>query len=171
MKNLKLNLLMAIVLLSFSLQAQELTRSVFATGGETAISNEIVLSWTIGQSGLVGAFAQNSLSLNAGFQQFEDLGTYIAETKNPGFLRVFPNPFREDFYFNLKSKYNGEVTYYIYDNNGKIVLQEHSIPVTDEFCEENVKLTNRPPGIYNLTLFFFPDNLSPVQFSIKLIKL
>jgi len=171
MKNLKLNMLMTFVLFSFSMQAQELSRSVFATSGETASNGNLQLSWTIGQSGLTGAFTEPYLSLNVGFQQFSDLSTYISETKNPGLLKVFPNPFHEDFNFSLKSENHGEITFYLYDNNGKIVLQKHSIPIAGGFCDEKIKLTNHPSGIYNLIFFFFPDNLSPVQFSIKLIKL
>lgn len=163
---------MAVALFFCSLQSQELSRSVFASSGETATNGNLKLSWTIGQSGLVGSFTQPSLlTLNVGFQQFDNLGVYVAETKNHEILQVFPNPFSDAFYINMKSERRGKLDYYLYDNNGKIVLQANGLPVESDNTGDEVELPNRPPGIYNLTIFFFPEHDSPTQLSIKLIKL
>lgn len=170
MKNLKLLLTMAIALFFFSLQAQELSRSVFASSGETTANGNLKLSWTIGQSGLVGSFTQNPLTLNVGFQQFDDLGTFIVKTNQLSSLRVFPNPFQDAFYLNLELESKGQVDYYIYDNVGKLVLQKNNSMVMDGYFEEKVSIQNQPSGMYNLTIFFFPENNSPTQSSIKLIK-
>ncbi len=172
MKKLKQQLLLATVLLTFSLQAQELGRYVFATGGGTETSSNLKLSWTIGQSGLVGTFTQNSLTLNVGFQQKDtlDIGSKIPEAKNPVFLRVFPNPFYDAFHINLEFEHRGELSYYLYDNTGKQIINKQCIPYNGYFFNERVEFSELSPGIYNLTLFFYPGKNSPERYSIKLIK-
>lgn len=174
MKNLKLLMLITTVMLFSSLHSQELTRSVFASSGKTTSNGDLYLSWTIGQSGLVGTFIhEDTLTFNVGFQQYDttDISTNVQLTYSSSNLSVFPNPFHQEFYFSLKSEEKGEVSYYLYDNNGKIVQKKQHIPVNTNFIEKKVDLINHPPGIYNLTLFYFPKKNSPTQFSIKLIKL
>jgi len=170
MKNLKLFLLIPVMLFVFSLHAQELSRSVFASSGETSTNGELKLSWTIGQSGLVGTFTQDFHSLNVGFQQYDLLGTFIEENKNQGILRVFPNPFLDAFFINFQPQSKGLLNYYVYDNMGKLVLQKNNIRFGNYTFEEAVMFSGQAQGIYNLILYFFPENQNPTQQSIKLIK-
>lgn len=173
MNKIKTLLLSTILTIGFVLPAQdvEITRHVFAAGSNSTTIGSNYLSSTIGQSGLVGSFAQGDIILIAGFQHY-DLQVGIEDMDyNVPPLKVYPNPFHDNFYFSLDLEINQEFSYYMYDNTGKRLFEKLCIPVSTTPLEEMVELTNCPPGIYNLVVFIYSDNHSTKKISIKLIKL
>ena len=86
--------------------SQEMPRWVFSQGGGQTSVNNLDLSWTIGQSGLVGTFKTPSVILNEGFQQFDNLLVSVDGVTTLSTINLYPNPFHDQFYCSFWLIYN-----------------------------------------------------------------
>jgi hypothetical protein len=178
MKNLNFYLALALLLITFGLKAQftqdTIVRKVFAAGGGFVFNDDLRLSFTIGQAGLAGSFTDdlNTLKLNVGFQQKDEIGLGINFQEVFTKFKVFPNPFRNSFFLSIESEDYGELSYCLYDYTGKVVLEQTDIQLFKGFIEQIDRgIANLPAGLYNLSFLIFTDKNSPKHVSVKLIKL
>lgn len=170
MNKILLTFTSALLVVHLFAQDISISRSVFASGGLSSTNEDISLSYTMGQSGLVGSYTNEDIVINVGFQQHDFLETYIDKIKQDNIIRIFPNPFYDLFYLNIESQHEGEIAYFIYDSKGRIILRKDATLMKNDINVEGVDLSKYNPGIYHLRLFFYPEKRSIEQYSFKLIK-
>ncbi len=73
------------------IQAQTLSRSVIASGGNSFSSSSLQADWTIGES-VTGSFSSSSLLVNQGFQQGPDAAPSNVNKLTKGNIQLYPNP-------------------------------------------------------------------------------
>ena len=159
------------VMVSFLVQSQEISRHVVATSGNSSSADDLVLSWTIGQAGLIGTSSQGNLTLSSGFQQGDTIYySGISENEEGLSLKVYPNPFRENFTIAFDTDMTGDFSYLISDLNGTTLLEKNHIKFHGNGFKELVPAANYHTGVYTLLLTLFTNNTSTQSITIKLIK-
>jgi len=72
-------------------QAQTLSRSVIASGGNSFSSSSLQADWTIGET-VIGSFNGSSLLVDQGFQQGPDAAASSVKSLSKGHIHLYPNP-------------------------------------------------------------------------------
>ncbi|HHL57611.1 MAG: hypothetical protein DRI88_01230 [Bacteroidetes bacterium] len=169
MKQLKFLLLAAGFIVATSVYAQEMPRRVFAAGGGQGGAGNVELSWTIGQSGMVGTFVQPSVVLNTGFQQFDNLMVSTDEILSTVSCTVYPNPFRDQIYLDIQTTDPVDVFVRLFDNYGRLLLDKHLGQNVSGF-RQSVQTQQLAPGMYSLLVTFVDRNNETKKQLFKLIK-
>jgi hypothetical protein len=169
MKQLKF-LLMAIgFLMAISVYSQEMPRKVFAAGGGQGSTGNIELSWTIGQSGLVGTFTKPSFVLNTGFQQFDNLLVSIDEVISSVHFTMYPNPFRDHFYLDIQATNQIDVNIQLFDNYGRLLISK-DLAEGSVIFKQTIQTRGLTPGVYSLLVTTKDENNTISTKYFKIIK-
>jgi hypothetical protein len=169
MKHLRFLLLAGAFLAATATMAQELPRRVFAAGGGQGGTGNAELSWTIGQAGLAGTMSLPSVELNIGFQQFDNLLVSTAEFLSMVNLTVYPNPFQDEFYLDLQTADPVNVSVRLYDNYGRLLLDQDFGQNTSGI-RQSIQTRHLTPGMYSLLVTTVDKNNKTAKQLFKLIK-
>lgn len=122
-----MNKILIIVILilgiSFTSQAQTLSRQVISSGGGYLEAGNYKLSFTIGEP-IVGYVESGTFKLTQGFQQGStDVNTAVKDIEILVDYSLYPNPTTNQVNLNLKAKEKIDISLSIIDISGKIVVQ------------------------------------------------
>lgn len=120
----------ALLMILSSTSAQTIQRQVLATGGNTSVSGDLTLCWTMGQPGPVEVAVSPAIIITQGFQQSEDLELGISELAiGDDQAKVYPNPCKGVITLEGTITHSPLLLYFIYDSkgsslgNGEIIIQ------------------------------------------------
>ena len=136
--------------------AQSISKSVVATAGDsyTNTGEDIVLSWTIGQT-VTGTFLSGDgmLYLSQGFHTGVPLGGVGLEEylDNTTIDNIYPNPTRENVYLELSETVHGKTIFRIYNAQGELVKSQL---IEAKSRKTEINLQGVSPGIYFITAIF-----------------
>ena len=156
-------------LVAISIHSQEIPRKVFAAGGGQGSSGNIELSWTIGQSGLVGTFVKPSVILNTGFQQFDNLLVSVDDVLSSLHFKLYPNPFRDRFYLDIQASEQIDVNIQLFDNYGRLVI-DRDIVENSAIIKQTIQTRGLTPGMHSLLVTSVGENNKTSVKYFKLIK-
>jgi hypothetical protein len=156
-------------LIAIHVYAQEMPRSVFAAGGGQESTSNIDLSWTIGQSGLVGTFKKPSIILNTGFQQFDNLLVSIEDVTPDLHFKMYPNPFRDHFYLDIEASNQIDVNIRLFDNYGRLLISK-DLAEGSVIIKQTIQTRGLTPGVYSLLVTTKDENNTIATKYFKLIK-
>jgi hypothetical protein len=152
---------------------QLLGRDVISVSGGLTSNDGLMLSWTIGQSGLTGTLNGSNAILTQGFEQDNDdqfvavidVGQYDIS------VILFPNPVMDVARLKISSDFNPSFSWQLLDINGILInLKEKQQLPTGDFIEQ-IPSEELYPGMYYLQIVIFSTDNKPVSKTIKLIKL
>lgn len=133
-------------ILGSSAFAQNLSRSVIASGGNYQVSTEgQSLSWTLGE--LSTEYLQDGPSIQQGFQQAQlDMTVGISSAYiPPSAWRVFPNP--TAYFLQLETNFEDTWVYELQDILGRQLLRG-----TSTAASQRLDLPSLKAGIYLITV-------------------
>lgn len=156
-------------LIAISTYAQEMPRRVFAASGGQGSESNIELSWTIGQSGLIGTSKKPTIILNMGFQQFDNLLVSIEDISSDMHFNIYPNPFGDRFYLDIQASKMVDVNIQLYDNYGRLILSER-IGENSLIIKQTIQTQKLTPGVYSLLVTTHDENNAISTKYFKLIK-
>lgn len=117
---MKATFLTILTFMTIALSAQEISSSVMSSSGGVFISDNLSMTWTIGEP-VTETWENGSYIITQGFQQ---TNYTITRINKPGIVSftvdVFPNPVSD--FLNISVQENsGNTDYILYDLNGQIV--------------------------------------------------
>jgi hypothetical protein len=138
-----------ILFLSIYAQAQlALAPSIVASGGQYYESDNMNISWTVGELAVTTLTGEN-LILTQGFQQPTLIGTGIDRDVFDGEIFVYPNPVQNELFIRFDIERPGEYIFEIQDVTGRIMSQTLQKPITPgDIIQLNTSTFS--PGIYLL---------------------
>ena len=111
------SVVVCLLLAQYNANGQEVSNEVIASGGASFESQDIQLSWTLGE--LMTESYGNDLRLTQGFHQAFEFSTSIHTFGDPDWnALLFPNPAYETMH--LQTSANEQLTARIIDLNGKV---------------------------------------------------
>ena len=143
MKHKKANISVALLLLGLGLHSQE---TVLSSGGE-ATGTGGTASYSLGQVVYTTYTGTNVKSIAQGVQQPFEISTTISINENYNKLKlsVYPNPTTN--YLTLEAKDNSNLSYQLYDLQGKIIERK-----TVNNKSTKISLEGKPTAIYFLNI-------------------
>ena len=155
-KHLKISVLLAMLLVSFGLQAQV---SVNAAGGDAASDGGSV-SFSVGQV-VFGANAGTNGSVTEGVQQPYEISVLsVVEQAENISLSVYPNP-STDYLYLTSSDEISNLSYQLFDMNGKLLQSEKIVG-----NQTNINMQ----GLVSATYFVKVSQGNKTVKSFKIIK-
>lgn len=156
----------ACVLCVNNLDAQILHHQMLSSQGATVhLDNGFIITQTVGQIGVLGAFSDNSFKGIQGFQQLSKVKyELVLDLKlNPN-IRVYPNPFYSTFNVIVPDiKIGDSVLVNVFDLEGRILYSKEEV-VLDETIR--IDLGSLPVSNYLLNILYKNQ-----KFNTKIIKL
>lgn len=151
---IKKTLLLCSLASAIGVSAQE----VVSTQGDTYSNSNATLSFTIGET-VINTATDGITTLTQGFHQSK--WTFVGlKDYSPNYeVIIFPNP-TEDV-LNIKTEQHENVSYTLYDLQGKLVLQNQLTAV-----QTPIQVSHLAPGSYSLIL----NDKTKVLKTFKLIK-
>ena len=134
------------------LYAQQLTPFVISPAGGFSTTNGGSLSYTVGELAAVETFTGTASILTQGFQQPQEMGTYIEEHPIENFsFGVYPNPSDGNFYLLTDTEIDLRYDIRILDILGreiwsKTYAQESKVTV------EHIDISDKVGGMYFISL-------------------
>ncbi len=147
--------LLSIASLSYT---QFVSRHVFLSGGELLDNEQLGLSISIGQAGLVGSFLKGNIEFNLGFQQMESsASTSIEDISHSNQILVFPNPFTDQITIEFKAPYSNNFECFLFNSLGF-----HRLHWDKHYFGENERIKTIDtrfllPGIYQLVIYIYSE--------------
>jgi hypothetical protein len=143
-KNLIIISALAIGLMT-DLQAQTMRNDVIsALGGSYQLGNSnLTIRQSLGQSTVIGSFANSSTILSQGFLRGNQ--TTQLEREKPFDVIPFPNSFSKLITFRFVQNHVESTYFTIYDINGKKVFDKHLTPIDNEV---QINLDHLAAGLY-----------------------
>ncbi|NNC95927.1 MAG: T9SS type A sorting domain-containing protein [Chitinophagales bacterium] len=130
------------IMLSSTLCAQE----VIGIAGDHFMSNEVQISWTIGEP-VVTTQGSNDYIVTQGFHQTNMKITAIEDFDKDVIVKVFPNPVAS--YFNVEfEQISNEMLLTVFDINGRVV---EAISTTND-VKYSFDVSYLPSGTYTLVI-------------------
>jgi hypothetical protein len=169
MKQLKILFVAVGFLIAISAHSQEMPRRTFAASGGHGSGSNIELSWTIGQSGLIGTSKKPSIILNMGFQQFDNLLVSIEDVASEMHFNMYPNPFRNHFNLDIQTSKQVDVNIQLFDNYGRLVLSKR-IGENSMIIKQTIQTRGLTPGVYSMLVTTSDENNTTSTKYFKLIK-
>ena len=136
-------LLIAFLLIPFSLKSQDLNQNIISSSG-AYFTSIVSLSWTIGEP-VIESFTNSGIILTQGYQQGNHsvkTGTSVKEFSK--YYMVYPNPVTD--ILTIKSN-SDNFHYQLFNNSGQIIEQKI---IMNMF--ENIDFSVYPNGIYYLII-------------------
>jgi type IX secretion system substrate protein len=124
----KISYLIILLLFGSGIIAQN-TQQVIATAGETYTSDDISISWTLGET-VIETFEAGDIILTQGFHQDTYVIDAIPEFQDMSIdISVFPNPAREEFFIQYGGDDFKNFEIGIYNLNGNLLMKKN---ITDK---------------------------------------
>ncbi len=121
------NLLAFIALLFFFQISAQVTveRQLIGSIGGSFVNGNIDLNFSVGEA-VITTETSGSIILTQGFQQADDNAVGIDEISKEIGIKIFPNPFTSSvtIEFTDNDSKNGDISFKIYNNQGKIVYKQ-----------------------------------------------
>jgi hypothetical protein len=138
-------LLPLVVGLMTNLQAQTMRNDVIsALGGSYQLGNSnLTIRQSLGQSTVIGSFANSSTILAQGFLRGNQ--TTQLEREKPFDVIPFPNSFSKLITFRFVQNHGEKTGFTIYDINGKKVFDKQLLPIDNEV---QINLDHLAAGLY-----------------------
>jgi hypothetical protein len=151
-----------LVLLTFPsyVHSQQMERSIVSAAGKEDKTQNISLSWTLGELA-VSKVSTGRIMFTEGFQQGESPANNSASTDN---LVAWPNPSQDEVFVNW-SKSDDHSILCLTDMNGKILIVK---TISSGEINSTLDLNDLRAGIYFLTLRNAAGNISA---STKICKI
>lgn len=144
-------LIIACAVLFFSIYAHaQLTvePNVVASGGQYYETDNMTVSWTIGELAVTTLTGSN-LILTQGFQQPVGIGTGIVKNEFEGTIFVYPNPTQNELFIRFDIERSGNYILELQDVTGRIMSQTQRKPINPgDIIQLNTSTFS--PGIYLL---------------------
>lgn len=157
-------LLISVLLFAKHLKAQDISKQVIGTSGETLTSTSYVLAFTVGES-IVGEI-QNNVTLSQGFWSvLQDEGTLGIDSEDEimEHIKIYPNPVRDYLNINVNNTLNSDVRINLYDLNGKLIVEKE----INASMDSRLDMTKLSHGLYFLTIKTLNNRYNN---TIKIIK-
>jgi hypothetical protein len=120
MKNTNLLLICFLTLLVNLAIGQNIERDVVSANGDMQVSNNVEVSWTIGEV-VVESYFQEDVNIVSGYQQPEvDSLEFVIEKLEKSVL-IFPNPFFNYFFISFNERLDKEIQLHLLSNTGQNV--------------------------------------------------
>jgi len=120
-----ISLLAAFALAAVTLQAQvTLTPTVVSSGGGYFQSENMSISWTLGELAIT-TLSSNNMVLTQGFQQPFDLDVGLSSESMSWGVSVYPNPVGEQLRIRFDIRDPGDYLIEVQDVTGRLVSQQH----------------------------------------------
>ncbi|MFK7950895.1 MAG: T9SS type A sorting domain-containing protein [Saprospiraceae bacterium] len=150
-------LIFVVLAISYQGISQSLSHDVIGSAGNEFVSNDVQLSWTLGEIVTTTLSTPNE-TLTQGFQQTELFAVSTRDVKNNYEISAYPNPFRDVIY--IQKDNNEPLNFACIDLLGRTLHQE---VLTED--TQMIDLSTLPSAIY---LFRVTDDNGNL---IKLIKI
>lgn len=114
------------ILFFYQLSAQvTIERQLIGTTGGSFVSGTIDMNFSVGEA-VVTTETSGSIILTQGFQQADENAVGLNELTEGFGINLYPNPFTSTVIveFTDDSSKNGELSFKVYDNQGKLVYQQ-----------------------------------------------
>jgi|TARA_B110000240_G_C13450709_1_gene432386 hypothetical protein len=120
-------LLFCLPLLTFAQSSPNLLRSTISNNGSsTQTEDNYIVQYSVGQSGLIGLQETKQRAVRQGFIQPSQLKRMLASSNAADLLvSAYPNPTTDKITIAFKELITGKVIFSIYDQMGKLILQEN----------------------------------------------
>ncbi len=133
--------------------AQSMIRYSINAGSGQFYHEQMYLSASLGQSGLIGTKQVDELTLTIGFQQMESkLATSIPWRYEGIEMQIFPNPFYEAFSILFSSEESIVLNYRILDSDGKTILTNKAAIFSKGGYPIRVTVNDVSPGMIFLDI-------------------
>jgi hypothetical protein len=124
--------------------SQRISKSILGSTGTTFKTNEVNLSWTIGEVA-ISRFTSSNQILEEGFHSGQQSGISTSIHNIEAIvLSLFPNPAKDYVYYKISSPLKNHKLF-LYNAIGQII----NIP---ENPRGQIELINIPPGIYTIRI-------------------
>jgi hypothetical protein len=145
--------------------------TVNAGGGSTAITQNFIVDWSIGESTLIdtyygentdsNAIAGRSWSVTSGILQPFDkthvLFNPLIPTWTDQEIRIYPVPTHGIIFIEIRSAAIGKISIQLFSNDGKLLdIREFNLDNGNSIQKWN--LTNRPAGVYHFQILLLDEN-------------
>ena len=110
-----------LLLSPFALYGQKIVRSSIGTSGHTTYKSDLIIQSTIGQPALI---THEKLTQNTGIRQGFIQPTSFEIQENDLDIKLYPNPNSGVFFFDIGVDPNEAFKFYIFDQNGKVILSD-----------------------------------------------
>ena len=125
-----------LVLFSMGMNGQTnsaLRNSTISTSGSTVtLSNNFFVQQCVGQQGSIGLVSTSDIQVRQGFIQPSVLKDMLSQSDNTELqATVFPNPTSEYLTISFDEIVDSEINIYIYDVNGRLVLDKKTHCLSD----------------------------------------
>lgn len=141
-----------------------LSPTVIASGGDYHESDNLSLSWTLGELAVTTLTGGNMI-LTQGFQQPFDIGVGVGPEAVNWKISVYPNPVKDELRIRFGMEKPDDFLVEIHDVTGRILLQQmHRRVLPGEILQ--LQMSGYREGIYLLKLFT-PDRNQVKVVSIR----
>jgi len=140
------------MLCALSLGAQSLKQDVISSAGgyNVASGGTISISWTLGETIIPTFRSQDgSLIITHGFQQKIIITTEVENIQEPVSVTIYPNPASEVINIKFDSPVDGEMTFFLINNQGGMAKTGKIEAAT---TSKEINMQDLPSGIYYLRL-------------------
>ncbi len=164
------------ILFSYNGKAQTIRPSTFNIGGGTSdqtVTN-LTVSWSIGESAMIGSFTNSNIQFNAGVLQpnidvvtsILNLGTVVFGNQ----ITIGPNPSFADLNLIFKMQKSGNAIVAIYDATSKLARR---ITVEGIYGNQSktIVLNDLPTGSYFFKIYFQPNQGIAQEGIYKIVRL
>ena len=117
-----ITVLLLCVSAALSAQNFEITREVIAAAGSSDTVGNLLLEYTIGETGAIEVFKNQDFELSQGFHQNVEISTGISEGTFEGRISVFPNPASREVFVEAESEYQN-IQCTLTDMQGRVVKE------------------------------------------------
>ncbi len=119
----KYSLFITFMIVSFYMEAQQLTPSVFCTASGTLSNGTANVYWTIGET-IVETMQSGNNQLSNGFQQANYIITAIKNSKTSYDIQLFPNPTNNLLILKINATQLKNVWFQLFDMQGKMIKED-----------------------------------------------
>ena len=166
--------ILAGLLLSLSLNGQQVTPSVINTSGGNKNIGEVYLDWSIGEMPIIQTSSGTNIYVTNGFLQagngFIPTGISNLPPLTSNEVKIFPNPSTGVLNIRFELAQPGTIGMFLYDLSGKKLLESKILHFGGSQSTV-INLTPYPQGSYQLLLYYKTANgAQPKAGAFKLVK-
>ena len=115
------------ILFFYQLSAQvTIERQLVGTTGGSFVNGSIDMNFSVGEA-VISTETSGSIILTQGFQQADENAVGLNEMNENFGINLYPNPFSSSVIIEFKdnSSKNGQLSFKVYDNQGKVVYNQN----------------------------------------------
>ena len=157
-------IIVILILLSCTVEAQELNRQMFSSQGKSIVlKNGLFVSQSIGQQSAFGSFSNEAIIVQQGFQHSTKAKFNKVVPSETIWTTAYPNPIADNVNFKFSSEIKGLIKISILTVSGRQIYRGEKYAVGNILSFES--LGYLPSGVYVVYL-----SASNYKYSAKLIK-